>query len=204
MSEVNRTVFFARNRYRGLMRWIVFFSLSALILLALNIAFFIMRPDPKYYATTTNGRVFGLHALSQPVITDSRLIEWTSIAVRNALTVDFLNSASQLARVKPYFSAGGWNRFEKALNQSGFIKTVEGKKLEVNAVVSSPPVILATDVIRGRFTWRVQLPLLLTFTSASQTVQSTWMAVVDVQRVSTQDSSEGIQIIGFDVSQQGG
>jgi intracellular multiplication protein IcmL len=204
MSQVDKSVFIVRNRYRGLMRWIVFFSLSALILLALNIAFFIMRPDPKYYATTANGRIFGLHPLSQPVMTDSRLIQWTSIAVRNALTVDFLNSASQLARVKPYFSAGGWNRFEKALNQSGFIKTVEGKKLEVNAVVSSPPVILATDVIGGRFTWRVQLPLLLTFTSASQTVQPTWMAVVDVQRVSTQDSSEGIQIIGFDVSQQGG
>ena len=204
MSEVNRTVFFARNRYRGLMRWILFFSLSALVLLVLNIALFIMRPDPKYYATTINGRVFGLHALNQPVMTDSRLIEWTSVAVRNALTVDFLNSSSQLARVKPYFSAGGWNRFETALKQSGFIKTVQGKKLEVNAVVSSPPVILATDVIGGRFTWRVQLPLLLTFTSASQTVQSTWMATIDVQRVSTQDSSEGIQIIGFDVSQQGG
>lgn len=204
MSQVGESVFFARNRYRGLMRWMVFFSLSALILLAVNIALFMLRPAPKYYATTANGQIFGLYALSEPVMTDSRLIQWTSVAVRDALSVDFLNSSAQLARVKPYFSTGGWNRFETALNKSGFIKAVEGKKLEVNAVVSSPPVIIATDVIGGRFTWRVQLPLLITFTSASQTVQSTWMAKVDVQRVSTQDSSEGIQIIGFDVSQQGG
>ena len=85
----------------------------------------------------------------------------------------------------------------RAMNKSGLLSTVKKEKLEMSAIVSGPPVIVHTAVIHGRFTWRVQLPVLVTFTSASQTRESHWIVTMNIQRISTLDAYKGIQISDF-------
>ena len=74
------------------------------------------------------------------------------------------------------------------------------KKLESSAIVYGPPVILNSMVLSGRFTWRVQLPMLVTFTSANQQTQQRYMITMDIQRVPVVSVPKGIQIKSFYVT----
>lgn len=191
-----------RDHYRRTVQAIITMSIVGGILAVILGGLIIATPQPKYYATTTVGQVIPMHSLSEPVITNDYLLQWASLATRMAFNIDFVNYQKQLVKAKADFTPSGWDKFMNAMNKSGLLKTVEGKKLQMSAVVSGSPVILSTAVIHGRFTWRVQLPILVTFTSASASSQSTWLVTMNIERISTLDAYKGIQINDFSASHQ--
>ena len=67
----------------------------------------------------------------------------------------------------------------------------------MSAVISSPPVITGQMIIHGRMTWRVQMRLLVTFTSANQQRQEHLTTTMNVRRVATLNVAQGIQISDF-------
>ncbi|MCB1827966.1 MAG: type IVB secretion system apparatus protein IcmL/DotI, partial [Coxiellaceae bacterium] len=186
-----------RDHYRRTVKSIITMAIVGGILAVILAGLIIETPQPKYYATTTSGEVVPMHSLSEPVITNDYLLQWSSLATRTAFNIDFVNYAKQLVKAKADFTPSGWGEFMKAMNNSGLLDAVKSKKLEMSAVVSGAPVILSTAVIHGRFTWRVQLPILVTFTSASATSQSSWIVTMNVERISTLDAYKGIQINDF-------
>ena len=189
-----------RDHYRRTVKSIVMMSITALVMLAVLMGLILTTPQPKYYATTTSGQVIPMHSLSEPVITNDYLLQWASLATRTAFNIDFVRYQSQLAKAQADFTPAGWSKFMEAMKNSGLLDTIQSKKLEMNAVISGAPVILSTSVIHGRFTWRVQLPILVTFTSANQTSQSHWLVTMNIQRISTLDAYKGIQINNFTAS----
>jgi len=52
-------------------------------------------------------------------------------------------------------------------------------------------------VINGRYTWRVQMPILVKFTGASGETQRHFVVTMNVQRTNTLDTAQGIRIIDF-------
>lgn len=186
-----------RDHYRRTVKSIIAMVVTALVMGVILAGLIIETPQPKYYATTTAGQVVPMHSLSEPVITNDYLLQWASLATRTAFNINFVNPQKSLDKAKVDFTSDGWSKFMDAMNSSGLLDTVEGKKLEMSAIVSGAPVILSTAVIHGRFTWRVQLPILVTFTSASQTMQSHWLVTMNIQRISTLDAYKGIQINDF-------
>jgi len=177
-------------------------SVVSIILTVVLIGLIISQEQPSYYATTTTGEVIPMHSLSEPVITNKYLLQWAGLATRSAFNVDWVHYQTQLQTAKSDFTPSGWKKFMTAMNHSGLLSTVKDKKLEMSAIVSSPPVILRTDVLHGRFTWRVQLPILVTFSSASQTRESHWMITMNIQRISTLNAYKGIQISDFEATGQ--
>lgn len=191
-----------RDQYRRTIKGIVMMSLVTVALAVILVGLIIASPQPKYYATTTSGQVVPMHSLSEPVVTNSYLLQWASLSVRTAFNIDFVNYDSQLDQAKSDFTSSGWSKFIDAMNKSGLLDTVKSKKLEMSAVVDGTPVIINTAIIHGRFTWRVQLPILVTFTSASASSKSYWIVTMNVQRISTLDAYKGIQINDFSVRQK--
>lgn len=194
--------FLYRDHYRRMVKGIIVMSVVAVILMLVLGGLLLSTPQPKYYATTTAGEVVPMHSLSQPVITNDYLLQWASLATRTAFNLDFVHYQSQLNSAQSDFTSSGWTQFTKAMKDSGLLDTVLDKKLEMSAVISGPPVILSTAVIHGRFTWRVQLPVLVTFSSASATTQARWLVTMNIQRISTLDAYKGIQISDFTASHQ--
>jgi len=186
-----------RDHYRRTIKSIIVMSTSAGILAVILAGLIITTPQPKYYATTTAGQVVPMHSLSEPVVTNDYLLQWASLATRTAFNINFVNYNAQIDKAKSDFTPDGWSKFMDAMSKSGLLKTVESKKLQMNAIVAGTPVIISTAVIHGRFTWRVQLPILVTFTSASATSKSHWMVTMNIQRISTLDAYKGIQINDF-------
>ncbi len=188
--------------YRDSFRWVLTGLVVMLIVcvgLSAAVGYKAIYPGKvKYYASMTTGQVVPLPALSEPVVTDQYILQWASLATRAALNLDFVNYDKQLKSASIYFTDSGWGAFTKALDKSGLLTAVQAKKLMMSAVVPNAPIITFTGIAHGRYMWRISMPVLVTYGSASDQRQKKMTATIVVSRVPVLDTPEGIQIIDFE------
>lgn len=209
MAEDALTVVSLRNNfYRDSYRKVM---LILLISVLLNIAlggtlyYLISHPPlPKYFATSVNGRIIPLYPLDEPNQSDSAIAQWANQAAIASYTYNFVSYRKDLEAASEFFTAEGWQQFMQALLASNDLEAVKTKKLIVSAVATGAPVILQKGVLNGRYAWRLQMPLLVTFQSASQFTQESYMVTMLIQRVSTLNNPRGIGISQIIVGPAGG
>ncbi len=195
--ELQKNTFY-RDNYRRTLKLVV---LMALVAVGLTVVLFYVsleRKQPNYYATTTSGVIIPMHALTQPVVTNHYILRWAGLAMRTAFNIGFVDANANMQKAKPYFTEGGWSSFQKAVKQAGLLKAVVNQKLLMSAVVSGAPLIIDQGVKHGKYTWTIQLPVLATFTSASQTLHRKLLVTMVVKRTSVMASANGIQIVDFE------
>ena len=158
---------------------------------------FTHRPSPEYFATNSEGRIVKLFPLSQPVVSNSYLSSWVNQAAVAAYTYNFVNYRSQLQAASEYFTPEGWRTFEAALASSRNLQTVISRKLVATAVATGAPVIEDQRVIAGRYSWRVSLPLLIKYESASANYRQSLVLRMIIVRVPTVDNPRGIAVQQF-------
>lgn len=185
--------------------------IALLISVMLNITmggllFYIMShpPEPKYFATSINGRITPLFPLNEPNQSDSAVLQWANQAAIAAFTYNFVNYRTELQAASGFFTADGWTQFLNALESSNNLDAVKAKKLVVSAVATRAPIILQKGILNGRFSWRVQMPILVTYQSASEFSQQNNIVTLLITRVSTLNSPRGIGIEQFVVAPAGG
>jgi intracellular multiplication protein IcmL len=188
--------------YRDSFRWVLTGLVAMLVLCAIltsAIAYKAIFPgQTKYYASMTTGEVVPIPALSEPVVTNVYILQWAALAARTALNLDFVNYSKQMEAASIYFSSKGWSAFSSALDSSGLLETVKSKKLLMNAIVPTTPTIRFTGVVRGRYMWRITMPVLVTFGSASDERQRQLSVTMIISRVPALDTPQGIQITDFE------
>ncbi len=161
-------------------------------------------PAPKYFATSISGRITPLFSLDQPNQSDSAVLQWANQAAIAAFSYNFVNYRTELQASSGFFTAEGWDQFIKALEESNNLVAVKAKKLIVSAVATKAPVILQKGLLNGVYAWRVQMPLLVTYQSASEFSQQNNVVTILISRVSTLNSPRGIGISQFVVGPAGG
>jgi len=186
-----------RDSFRWVLRGLVVMLIVCVILTAGVGYKTVFRGETKYYASMTTGQVIPLPALSEPVVTNKYILEWASLATRTALNLDFVNYQKQLDTASVYFTSHGWSAFSDALTASGLLDDVRSQKLIMSAIVPRSPVIRFNGVISGRYIWRISLPVLVTFGSASEQRQRELEINMIVSRVPAIDTPQGIQISDF-------
>jgi intracellular multiplication protein IcmL len=188
--------------YRDSFRWVLIGLIVLLILGVLLTAAVMYKAifpgKVKYYASMTTGEVIPLPALDEPVVTNDYILTWAALAARAALNLDFVNYDKQLKEASVYFTSSGWNAFSSSLNNSGLLKTIQDKKLVMNAVVPNDPIIVFAGVSHGRYVWRLSMPVLVTYGSASDQRQRQLRVSMVVSRVPVLDIPQGIQITDFE------
>lgn len=202
MAEDALTVVALRNQfYKDGQRKTI---LALLIAIAVNLAlaillFYIIThpPAPKYFATSLNGRITPLFPLDQPNQSDSAVLQWANQAAIASFTYNFVNYRDELQASSGFFTAQGWDQFLSALQQSNNLDAVKAKKLIVSAVATRAPVILQKGILNGSYSWRVQMPILVTYQSASEFTQQNNVVSMLITRVSTLNSPRGIGIAQF-------
>ena len=176
-------------------------SVIANLFLALMLGYILTHPPtPKYFATTVNGRITPLFELNQPNQSDASILQWSNQAAIAAFTYNFVNYRAELQASSGFFTAEGWTQFLNALESSNNLEAVKAKKLIVSAVATRAPIILQKGLLNGRYAWRVQMPILVTFQSASEFAQQNNVVTMLVTRVSTLNSPKGIGIAQFVVA----
>ena len=195
---------FYRDSYRRVM---IALMLSLLINFGLGALLFYMisnPPTPKYFATSINGRITPLFPLAKPNQSDSAVLQWANQAAVAAYTYNFVNYRSELQAASIFFTPKGWRQFLRSIKASRNLEAVKAKKLVVSAVATQAPVILEKRLLNGRYTWRVQMPMTVTFQSASERRQENYIVTMLITRISTLNSPRGIGISQFVVAPAGG
>lgn len=195
---------FYRDNYQKVVAALL---LSFFILLILAGALFYIvshPPAPRYFATTNDGRIVPLIPFDQPNLSNSALLEWANTAATAAYSYNFVNYRQALQQAGDYFTPEGKQMFFSAVKSSNNLQAVLAKKLIVSAVATGVPVVLEQGLLAGRYTWKVQIPMLITFQSASQFSQQSVTVTMLIVRVSPLESPRSIGIAQFIVSGGGG
>jgi len=198
---------FYRDNYRRLM--LVCLGLIALTAALIYWGFYerTHKPLPQYFATTYDGKLIPLIPLSEPSLTDNALLQWAVEAASAAYTFNFVNYRKALQDVRIYFTKIGYQYFIKALKDSNNLDAVQNKKLVVSAVPTGAPLILKKGVFNdgsanGIYSWTVQLPMELTYRSATEQFKQNITLIMFITRMSTLESPSGVGISSF-VIQEG-
>jgi intracellular multiplication protein IcmL len=180
--------------------------LAVCLLLMVGLFFYLAlsQPEPKYFAVTPDLRLLELTPLNEPYISAPTLIDWTSQTVTSALSLDFLHWRRKLMAVKENFSENGFNSFVNSLKNGGHIKKIESDRLNLSCALTGAPVIVNTKMIGSRLTWKLELPVLVSYQSSNGVVASqNLIALVTVQRADTTQKIKGVEIKQIVLSKKG-
>ena len=201
-EDALKAVVIRNDFYRDGQRKLVLILLTSIItnlLLGAMLAYIMSHPPaPKYFATSINGRITPLYPLDEPNQSDSAVLQWANQAAIASFTYNFVNYRSELQAASGFFTAEGWEQFLTALKLSNNLDAVKDKKMIVSAVATQAPVILKKGVmLNDRYEWKVQMPILVTYQSASEFSQQSNIVTMLITRVSTLNSPRGIGISQF-------
>lgn len=164
-------------------------SLGVAAILLLN------QPKPRYFAATPDLRLAPMIPLDQPLLTQEGLLTWASNAITGAMSLNFLEWREKLETLRPHFDDAAYKSFLASLQSSGVLDMIRDKRLSASAVATRAPVIIASGLVGGKATWKVEFPLIVSYES-SQGVESTQklLATVLVCRASTAKTPRGVVI----------
>jgi intracellular multiplication protein IcmL len=193
---------FYRDNYRRAIAALLLMVLVNLLLVAGVIYQMVNRPHPQYFATTADGKLIQLSPLNDPMVSQEFLLQWANQAAVAAYTYDFVNYRQQLQKASEYFTPEGWKNFQDILKQSKNLNTVIDQKLTVNAVATGAPVITQRGILNGRFAWKVQIPLLVTYQNPNRVINQSVLVNMIITRVSVLDFPRGIAIAEYLAGEQ--
>jgi intracellular multiplication protein IcmL len=188
---------FYRDNYRRLVGSLLIMLMIIAVLVGTIFYQIVNRPEPKYFATTVDGRIMPLFSLSEPMLSPSELLQWAHGAAISAYTYNFVNYRDAMQQLQNQFTPDGWKYYEDALRTARTLEMVIAKKLVVSAVATGTPVILDQAIIEGKYSWKVQIPLLVTYQSPNEQTQQPMVVTMIISRVPTVDMPKGIAIVSF-------
>jgi intracellular multiplication protein IcmL len=184
-----------RLQYQRSMKLATGLVLALIAAVAVIAALVLTRPTPRYFAATPDLRLAPLIPLDKPVLTQQGLLNWVAETISNAVSLDFLEWREKLTRTREHFEEEAFASFLASLQSSGVLDMIRDKRLSVSASVTRAPVIIASGLVGGKATWKIEFPLVVSYES-SQGVESAQnlMATVLVCRASTVTSPRGVVI----------
>jgi len=156
------------------------------------------RPAPLFYAVQANGQTMPLQSFDEPNLMPDTIIRFASEAATLAYNFDFVDYQAEIQQARPYFTPGGWENYVQSLQ--GVIQTTIANKIIVSGVIVGAPVISNQGVLHGRgYTWRVQIPYLVTYNAGTSTgvVQTKYTVIITIVQVPTTQNPQGIGIDQF-------
>lgn len=175
----------------------VIFWQAIVILVLIGVIFFLTltREKPVYFAATPDLRVIELAPLSQPVLTDDRIIQWVNYSVVQSLSLDFAHWKEQLGNVRKLYFPKSFDAFVIALKESGILEKIVKEKLVVTAVTDTSPIITNKGEIAGKYTWKLSFPIKLSFEGGTGVLNTQTLDVtILVQRADTRIYPQGVAI----------
>lgn len=188
---------FYRGTYPKVLKLLIYLTISAFFLL-MFVGYYVVSPHKaEYFMVRQNNQAELTPALDYPIVSRSEILRWSSQSVISVYNFDFSNWEVRVKEVAPLFTPNGFDRFQDALKLDGVLSGIVEQKLQVTAVVTGPPVIIAEGILAGRYTWKVNLPVLLTYISSSEVRQRSIYVTMVITRISVLDSPRGYAIEQF-------
>jgi len=190
---------FYRNHYHHVIMGLMVIIVIMISVMGVVLYQMFHRPLPTFAAVQANGQRMMLTSYDEPNLLADTILRWASTAATVAYTFDFVNYNRQINAVRPYFTEDGWKDYLQSV--SGLIKTIVQNQLFINGVVAGTPVISNQGPLPEKgYTWRIQIPFLVTYQSANTTSKRRYYVVITIVRVPTSMNPQGIGIDQFVMS----
>lgn len=186
---------YSRERYEFLL-----LSLYGLIgILGLSVLaniWLALRPvEIRYFATDSQGQIRELAALDRPIQSKVEVLNWTANAVADAFTFNFANYRQSFEQAKNNFTEPGWKGFQTALASRKILEDITNNKYVSSAAIREAPVVVQEGIADGsRWGWKIEVPLVVTYESASTHTTQTFVAEVVVVRRPESENPRGLGI----------
>ncbi|NDV52909.1 type IVB secretion system apparatus protein IcmL/DotI [Salipiger sp. PrR003] len=159
-----------------------------------NVFLGLRKQEVRYFATDSNGGILPLTALDQPVQSNNQVLSWATEAITRAYTYDFANYRQQFQESQSAFTTEGWRGFLTALEESQTLQRVKANQYVTTAAPRAAPVVVAEGYLNGRYAWKIELPMLVTYQGPkSKPTQDLVVQAVIVRR-SVLENPKGIGI----------
>ncbi len=186
---------FYRDGYRTLLRLTLI--LSIVIVGLIGAMYFVIQthqPENRYFATTEDGRLVPMVALSEPNLSTPALMSWVAQAATEVMTFGFNDYRRRLQEASRNFTRRGWESFTGALERSRIIELVEANQQVLTAAPQGAPIVVSEGLVAGRYQWEVQLPMVLTYQAGARTRTDRLLVTIVIVRVPRLESANGVGI----------
>ncbi len=151
-------------------------------------------PQPKFFYTDGKGTPYEIQPLDAPVMAEADLLTWTTRSIVAAYTVNFSEYRDQLSRAAAHFTIRGWNSFGAAFIRTGNFEKLKAARLVATAVPEKAATIRERAVIGGVLTYKIELPLLVTYENENNSPSQHLLVTVLVVRAIETQHPDGIAI----------
>jgi len=186
---------FYRDGYRSLLKISL---IQVVVILGLIGAMYMViqthQPENRYFATTEDGRLVPMIALSEPNMSAPALMSWVAQSSTEVMTFGFNDYRRRLQESSRNFTRRGWESFTQALQKSRIIEMVEANQQVVTAVPQGAPILESQGLVAGRYQWIIQIPMVLSYQAGSASRSDSLLVTVVVVRVPRLESPNGIGI----------
>ena len=175
-------------------------NIVVILMLMGTLLYLIKNPTkPLYFAADEIGRLIQITPVNLPNMSQEKVTEWTTNAVQEAFSFDYINYRDQLQRVENYFTSYGWTNFMKALADSGNMRALLERRQVVLAQVIEKPALQGQGYLQGALAWKYKMPLLVIYTmppyDGSNQFSNSLVVEVTVQRQKILQGDNGLGII---------
>lgn len=174
---------------------------STLIIIGLMVATFwrIQHPEePKYLQVQIEQgkkQFTQLQSYNERLLSSADLLLWVQVVVGDIYSFNAITYQQKFNDLlAKNFTPDGADSFRQVLNDSQLLQQVITQQLNLTSIVSGQPVILKEGALLGKYSWKVQMPLLLTFESASQITTKRIIVTVLIINVPTKESPQAVAI----------
>ena len=181
----------------GFRRMTFVLLLSLIVNLILVVALLITRNrtvPPVYFAANADGALVKLKPIINPVYNNKQIADWITRAIPNILQINFMQYRNQMQSSKNYFTSFGWGQFIKSFQPQ--LEQILNQHLTATGVTSGVPIVTEQLLLKGAYSWYVEVPVTITFEGASQkATTNTYVWKVLLSRVDNRKSNQllGIQ-----------
>lgn len=187
--------------YRDGFRWLVTTAALlaiAVIVQAVSIHHLLGRkPVERYFTVDNAGRVIPVKALSEPFVNPTTLATWAAERILKAYRLDPKNYVAQAEEQRSSFTPDGFEQYKASLVTSGTIELMTKRLLVMSATPLGTPVVVKEGVEEGVYYWKVRMPVLVDFQSATAQTQRRRIVEIVIVRRHTIEAPLGIGISQF-------
>lgn len=207
MAEKNaygavETVLMRADTYRMAFKTMTVIALILALTTALSVTaatyLALTKPEPRYFATSLGGKILPLVPLDQPHLSANEVVNYAIKAVTDALTYDFKNYRADFQQAQDYFTKpNGWNSFVDALEKSDQLTMVKKRRLNTTAIAQDAVIVREGVNSNDVYEWIIQIPVRMTYESASEITGQDLLVTVTMQRLQTYQSPYAAAISRF-------
>lgn len=176
----------------------VFLS-TAVVALAWDFAYTASHPpEPLYFFTDSHANLVQDTPLSQPVMSDADLMEFTAASVLAVYNFDYEHYRQTLSReASPNFTVDGWNGVVTAIEKTRNLDEIKASSMVVSAKPLDSPVIQGSGLVGDHLAWSIRLPIHVTYSNLKERRNMDLVVTATVVRVPTAFHPNGMAVDSF-------